>query len=81
MPSFKFRKIFVLQIWGKKGVKMGFFKVFSKSIRMISFHLLGKEDNTSLYMCAKFEVQENNFSPDMGSKGVKKGGFRGFLIN
>ena len=59
---------------------MGFLKVFSKSIRKISFHLLGKKDNTSLHMCAKFQVQENFCSPDMGSKGVKKGGFRGFLI-
>ena len=29
MPSYKSRKILVLQIWGKRGSKTGFFKVFS----------------------------------------------------
>ena len=81
MPSFKFRKIFVPQIWGKMGSKKRVFAIFSKMAQTISFIFLHKEDIVVLHMCAEFQVQENFCSPDMGSKGVKKGGFRGFLIN
>ena len=59
---------------------MGFFDIFSKTALTILFNFLQIEDIVALHMCAKFQVQENFCSPDMGSKEVKKGGFRGFLI-
>ena len=80
MPSFKFRKIFVLLIWGKKGVKKGFFKVFSKSIRMIWFHLLGKIDIIILHMYAKLQVQTLFRSRDRGSNGGSKRVKNGFFV-
>ena len=84
MPSCKSRKILVLQIWGKRGSKMGFFKVFSKPRLTIWFHLLEKEDNTILNMCAKLKVQVIFRSRDRGSNGMKMGQkwvFHGFLEN
>ena len=79
MPSLESRKNLLPKIWGQKGSEMGVFCIFSKPIMMIWFHLLGKEDVISLHMCGKFHVQEKNIRRDMGSKGVKNGGFRQFL--
>ena len=76
VPSFMFRKKIFAEIWGQKGSKMGVFGNFSKLSLTIWFHLLEKKDIICLHVCAKFHVQEKNIPQDMGSKGVKKGGFR-----
>ena len=69
----------VVEIRGQKGAKMGVFGGFSKNNSWIWFILLGKEDITVLRVHTKFHVQNISGSWDIGAKGVKKGGFRGFL--
>ena len=81
MPSLKSRKILVLQIRGKKGVKNGGFEIFSETAHETSFFFLQKEDIIVLHMCAKRQVQEKSGSPDMGQKGGQKWGIRDFLKN
>ena len=73
LQSFKSISILVLEIWGKKGSKLGVFGIFSKSISSIWFILSGKEDIIELHTCAKFQVHTNFGSRDMGQKGVKTG--------
>ena len=79
VQNFKYGKIFVLEIWGKKGSKMGYFGIFSKSNEQIWFILLQMEDNIVLHVCAKFQVRINFCSRDMGSKRVKNGVFYDYL--
>ena len=79
VPNFKYGKIFVLEIWGKRGSKMGFFGTLSKSNEYIWFILLGKEDIIVLRVHAKFHDESISGSRDMGAKGVKNGVFRTFL--
>ena len=59
---------------GQKGVKMGFFGILRKTSSTIWFHLLLKEGIIVLHMCAKFQVQVNSGSRDIGAKGVKNKG-------
>ena len=70
-----------VEILGKRGSKMRFFEIFSKTALTISFSFLQKEDIILLHMCAKRQVQEKSGSPDMGQKGGQKWGFRDFLKN
>ena len=69
----------VLEIWGQKGSKMGFFGLFSTNNEYIWFILLGKEDIKVLRVHAKFHDQNISGSRDMGAKGVKNGVFWTFL--
>ena len=73
------RTFLVLEIWGQKGSKMGFFGFFSKSNAYIWFILLGNEDIIVLRVHTKFHDQNIPGSRDMGAKGVKNGVFRTFL--
>ena len=57
VSSFESKPFFVLEIWGKRGSKMGFFKVFSKLRLTIWFHLLEKNDIIILHIRAKYRVQ------------------------
>ena len=81
MQSFKSIPILVLEIWGKKGSKLGDFGHFSKDMVMIWFVLLEMEDIIVLHMRAMFQVHSKNYSRDIGQKGVKIGGFMVFLHN
>ena len=56
---------------GSKGVKMGYFGIFSKSNEQIWFILLGKEDIIVLRVHAKFHDQNTSGSWDIGAKVVK----------
>ena len=53
---------------------MGVFGIFSKTALTIWFLLLVKEDIIILHMCAKFQVQVNSGSRDIGVKKVKNKG-------
>ena len=79
MPNFMFRTFLVLEIWGQKGSKRGFFDTLSKSNEKIWFILLGKEDIIVLRVHAKFHDQNISGSRDMGAKVVINGGFLTFL--
>ena len=79
MQSFKSIPILVLEIWGKKGSKLGDFGHFSKDMVMIWFVLLEMEDIMILHMRAMFQVHSKKFSRDMGQKGVTIGVFTEFL--
>ena len=79
MPNFMMKAFLVLEIWGQKGSKMGFFGLFSKNNEYIWFILLGKEDIIVLRVHAKFHDESISGSRDMGAKGVKNGFFRTFL--
>ena len=60
------KKIHGVEILGKRGSKMGFFDIFSKTALTILFIFSQIEDIVVLHMCAKFQVQENFCSSDMG---------------
>ena len=63
------------------GVKLGqngFFVIFSKTVELIRFHLLEKEDIIILHMCAKLQVQAIFRSRDRGSNGGQNGSKTGF---
>ena len=79
VQNFKYGKIFVLEIWGKRGSKMGFFCALSKRNEYIWFILLGKEDIIVLRVHAKFHDESISGSRHMGAKVVKNGVFRTFL--
>ena len=64
---------------GQKGVEMTFLGIFSETPLRILFVFTEKEDLIVIHTCTKFHVQEKSGSRDMGSKGVKNGGFRDFL--
>ena len=81
MQSFKSIPILVLEIWGKKGSKMGVFAIILKTRRVFWFILLGIQDIIVLHMLAKFQVHINSGSWDMGQKGVKNDVFPHFLGN
>ena len=68
-----------VEIWGKRGSKMGFFGIFSKTSLRILLVFTEKEGLIVIHTCTKFHVQENSGSRDMGQKGVRIGGFRHFL--
>ena len=76
-----FTKTLVLEIWGQKGSKRGFFDTLSKSNEKIWFILLGKKDIIVLHVHAKFHDQDISGSRDIGVKRVKNGVFRTFLKN
>ena len=59
---------------GSKWVKMGFFGILRKTSWTIWFLLLVKEDIIILHRCAKFQVQVNFGSRDIGVKKVKNKG-------
>ena len=58
---------------------MGVFGIFSKTSLRILLVFTEKEGLIVIHTCTKFHVQEKSGSRDMGSKGVKNGGFRDFL--
>ena len=58
---------------------MGVFGIFSKTSLTILLVFTEKEGLIVIHTCTKFHVQEKSGSRDMGSKGVKNGGFRDFL--
>ena len=79
MPNFMMKAFLVLEIWGQKGSKMGFFGLFSKNNYKIWFILLGQEDIIVLRVHAKFHVQNISGSRDMEAKVVTNGFFWTFL--
>ena len=66
LQNFKSRKILVLEIWGQKGSKMGYFRIFLKNNEQIWFDFRLKEDIIALHVCGNFQVQNNFGSRYMG---------------
>ena len=80
-PDFRKKKFFSRK-WGKRAKnspKSFLFEVFSETALTILFFFAEEEDIIVIHTCTKFHVQEKSGSRDMGSKGVKNGGFRDFL--
>ena len=78
VQNFKYGKIFVLEIWGKRWSKMGFFGKLSKSNEYIWFILLGKEDIIVLRVHAKFHDESISGSRDIWGKRGQKWVFSDF---